>query len=116
MKTSSIKQSKRIRRHARIRAKVRGDEARPRLAVYRSNTAVYAQIIDDVRGVTLVARDTRSMSDTGTRERAHALGLAIAELAKGRGVTSVVFDRGGFLYAGAIKSLADGAREGGLLF
>lgn len=116
MNTSNIKQAKRVRRHARIRAKVRGTAMRPRFAVYRSNTAVYAQIIDDVRGATLVALDTRSISGSGTHERARALGIALAEQVKKLGINTVVFDRGGFLYAGSVAKVADGAREGGLLF
>ncbi|MBP9749163.1 MAG: 50S ribosomal protein L18 [Candidatus Pacebacteria bacterium] len=116
MNTSSIKQEKRTRRHARIRAKVKGTAERPRLAVYRSNTAVYAQLIDDARGVTLVAKDSRSIAGASTHERAHAVGVALAESAKALGITTAVFDRGGFLYAGAVQNIAEGAREGGLLF
>jgi large subunit ribosomal protein L18 len=116
MSNTTIKQQKRERRHNRIRAKVSGTALCPRLAVYRSNTAVYAQVIDDEAGKTLVSADTRSVSGTGKRERARATGAKIAELAKKAGLTRVVFDRGGFLYMGVIKEVADGAREGGLTF
>ncbi|MBP9760197.1 MAG: 50S ribosomal protein L18 [Candidatus Pacebacteria bacterium] len=116
MNKSSIKQEKRVRRHHRIRAKVQGTAECPRLAVYRSNTALYAQLIDDVSAKTIASVDSRKATGTGAREKARFVGTHIAEKAKGIKVTKVVFDRGGFLYAGTIKELADSARTGGLIF
>lgn len=110
------KTAKRIRRHNRIRARVSGTAAVPRLAVFRSNTAVYGQLIDDVKGVTLASSDTRKASGENTRAKARAAGAAIAALAKGIGIERVVFDRGGFLYTGVVREFAEGAREGGLVF
>ena len=115
MSKASIKQAKRTRRHGRIRAKVVGTAERPRLSVYRSNTALYAQVIDDTKRCTLAAADSRTASGN-TRERARAVGKMIAEAAKKAGITKVVFDRGGFFYTGAVKELAEGAREAGLEF
>ena len=97
----------RTRRHNRIRAKVKGTAARPRLAVYRSNRFVEAQVIDDDAGKTLVSA---KMDD------AKALGTDIAKRAKAAGITAVVFDRGGFRYAGRVARVAEAAREGGLKF
>ena len=116
MNKATIKTNKRTRRHHRIRAKVSGTAERPRLAVYRSNRFVYAQLINDETGVTLAASDTRTMKGTGARERARAVGKDIAEKASKISVSTVVFDRGGFLYTGVIKELADSAREAGLTF
>jgi len=110
----------RIRR--RIRKKVSGSAARPRLAIFRSNTHIYAQVIDDDAGRSLCAASTldeklrKSKKSGGTVEAAKAVGSLIAERAKEKGVEAVVFDRGGFLYHGRIKALADAAREGGLKF
>lgn len=116
MNTSKKKIQDRTRRHARIRAKIAGTKDIPRLSVFRSGKFIYAQIIDDDKGLTLVAgSDLKSTKGTKT-ERAKAVGVAIAEMAKAKGVTKVVFDRGGFLYRGRVASLADGAREGGLKF
>lgn len=110
------KLQKRARRHARIRSQVKGTAERPRLSVYRSNTTIYAQIINDVTGVTIAsASDLKEKSGTKT-ERAQKVGKNIADAAKKAKVTSVVFDRGGFLYAGRIKALAEAAREAGLNF
>lgn len=114
MATSNQKATQRKRRHHRIRAKVTGTAERPRLAVYRSNRFVYAQLIDDEAGKTLMACDTRTAAGAGSREKAHAVGKSIAAAAREKNVTAVVFDRGGFLYAGVIRELAEGAREGGL--
>lgn len=116
MDSSKLKQAKRIRRHARIRAKVIGTAARPRFAVFRSNRFVYAQLIDDETGTTLVSADSRSEKAAGARERAAAAGKTIAEAAKKKGIEQAVFDRGGFQYQGVIAALADGAREAGLQF
>ena len=115
MEKSQYKVEKRAGRHKRIRAKVSGTAERPRLAVYKSNKFVYAQIIDDVRGVTLAAVDSRQTKGT-TSVGAVAAGTAIAEKAKAAGITTVVFDRGGFKYQGIVAMLADSARAGGLVF
>ncbi len=109
-------QTARRRRHRRVRGKVRGTAARPRLAVFRSNLTIYAQVIDDDRGHTLCAADSRSTGEGTKRDQAEAVGKLIAERARALGVDTVVFDRGGFLYHGRISALADGAREGGLNF
>lgn len=112
----------RIRRHYRVRRRVRGTPDRPRLAVFRSLNHIYAQIIDDVRGHTLVAASDRDADVVGEARgklkaaRAELVGAAIARKAQAAGVTSVVFDRGGFLYHGRVKALADAARKGGLQF
>jgi large subunit ribosomal protein L18 len=106
----------RERRHRRVRGKVSGTAARPRLAVFRSNADVYAQIIDDEQGHTLAAADSRAVKDGDKTAKARATGMMIAERAKAAGVQSVVFDRGGYLYHGRVKALAEGAREGGLEF
>ena len=116
MNTANAKIQKRTRRHARIRATISGTAECPRLAVFRSNTALYAQLIDDVAGRTLAAANTRTMKEEGLRARARALGATLAARAKADGIERVVFDRGGFLYAGAIREVAEGAREGGLKF
>jgi len=116
MDKTTLKQQKRSRRHARIRARVMGTPERPRLAVFRSNTAVYAQLIDDVSGKTLAAVDSRKVAGERQLTQARVVGEQIAAKAKQAHITTVVFDRGGFLYAGAIKELADGARAGGLQF
>lgn len=104
----------------RIRKKVAGTAERPRLAVFRSNKEIYAQLIDDVAGHTLCAAssaDKQGKSLTGTKtERAKAVGKMIAEQAVAKGINSVAFDRGGNLYHGRVKALAEGAREGGLQF
>ena len=99
----------------RIRKKVTGTTERPRLCIFRSNSEIYAQIIDDTTRKTLVS--VSSLKTTGTKsERAKAVGAAIAEKAKAAGINNVVFDRNGFLYHGRVKALADGARENGLQF
>ena len=116
-RTDSNKQ--RLKRHTRVRAKVSGTAARPRLAVYRSNANISAQIIDDVAGVTLVSASTLEASFEGigsNKEAAKKVGEIIAERAAAKGITDVVFDRGGYLYHGRVSELADGAREGGLKF
>ena len=113
------KESRRLKIRRRIRGKISGTAQRPRLSVYRSNAEVYAQLIDDLNGVTLAAASTRdkSFSRTGAKsEQAKAVGTAIAKLAAEKGISDVVFDRGGYLYHGRVKSLAEGAREGGLKF
>ena len=113
----------RLRRKERVRKRIRGSVERPRLSVFRSLRGVFAQLVDDMHGETLAAVSTHSkdiksqLSDLkGKKEASKALGQLLAERAKARGITKVVFDRGGNLYHGRIKSLADGAREGGLTF
>jgi large subunit ribosomal protein L18 len=116
MSITSQKVTNRIRRHARIRAKVKGTAECPRLAVYRSNRFMYAQLINDETGVTLVGTDSRKTKAKTALLRAKEVGGMIAEEAKKKGILRVVFDRGGFAYQGAVVSLAEGAREGGLEF
>lgn len=117
MKTKTqIKTDRRAARHSRIRARVIGTATKPRLAVFKSNTALYAQLIDDSANKTLAAADTRKLKGEGKLVRAKALGEEIAKLAKGKGIEAVVFDRGGFLYQGAVAAVAEAAREGGLKF
>ena len=109
----------RIKRHTRVRSKISGTTERPRLAVYRSNANISAQIIDDTTGVTLVAASTYGAGfegNGGNKAAARAVGKAIAEKAVAQGITEVVFDRGGYLYHGRVSELAEGAREGGLKF
>jgi large subunit ribosomal protein L18 len=124
MSTKSIKNNENhARRHARIRAKVTGTEARPRLAVYKSNRYLHAQIIDDIAGKTLVAGSTKVVAEKGKKgkeakkmDAAKALGLDLAKRSIAAGITTVVFDRGGFRYTGRVSMLAEAAREGGLKF
>ncbi|MBQ2826840.1 MAG: 50S ribosomal protein L18 [Clostridia bacterium] len=111
--------AQRLKRHKRVRAKISGTAECPRLSVYRSTNNITAQIIDDVAGVTLVSASTLEASFEGTggnKEAAKKLGMIIAERAKDKGITTVVFDRGGYLYHGRVSELAAGAREGGLQF
>jgi large subunit ribosomal protein L18 len=114
------KQDRRQRLRFRIRKTVSGTEQRPRLAVFRSNKEIYAQLIDDVNGKTITAASSRDKdidaSKVNKTEAAKLVGKAIAEKAKEAGVDTVSFDRGGYLYHGRVKSLAEGAREGGLKF
>jgi large subunit ribosomal protein L18 len=114
------KVARRQRIRYRIRKVVKGTSQRPRLSVFRSNTGIYAQLIDDIKGVTLLSassqdRDLRGKKITKT-EQAALVGKKIAEKALAAGIKEVAFDRGGFLYHGRVKALADGAREGGLKF
>ena len=109
----------RLKRHKRVRAKISGTAAKPRLSVYRSNANITAQIIDDTKGVTLVSASTLEASFEGigsNKEAAKKIGLVVAERAIKMGITEVVFDRGGYIYHGRVSELADGAREGGLKF
>ena len=109
----------RLKRHARVRAKISGTAERPRLCVYRSNANISAQIIDDTQGVTLVSASTLEASFEGigsNKEAAKKVGIAIAERALAKGISEVVFDRGGYIYHGRVSELAAGAREGGLKF
>lgn len=112
----SLKAQKRERRHKRVRAKVMGNAMRPRLSVYKSNTALEAQLIDDLKGVTLAFASSRSEKGKTPRERAEAAAASLAKRAKEAGISAVVFDRGGFQYVGTIKAFADAARAAGLQF
>jgi large subunit ribosomal protein L18 len=105
-------------RHDRLRKRIDGSTARPRLAVYRSLKHIYAQIIDDTTGTTLAHASTqeKEISASGNAEGAKKVGLALAKKAKEKGISAVVFDRGGFKYHGRVAKLAEGAREGGLEF
>lgn len=116
MKKTQAKIAKRVSRHNRIRSRVIGSAQKPRLAVFRSNKFMYAQLIDDAAAKTLVSADSRKVEGKNPIERATAVGKTIAELAKKAGVETVVFDRGGFRYQGAVAALADAAREAGLKF
>lgn len=116
MKNTNLKTLNRERRHARVRAKVSGTAERPRLSIYKSNTRLTAQIIDDIRGVTIVSIDSSKEKGKTPRERAEAAAAAIAKSAKGKDVSKVVFDRGGFQYTGTVKAFADAARAAGLEF
>ena len=106
----------RMRRSNRIRAKVSGTASIPRLAVFRSARFITAQLIDDTKGVTLVEASDLKLTKGTKLERAKGVGTAVATKAKDKKITKIVFDRGGFLYAGRVKALAEAAREGGLAF
>ena len=113
------KKAMRLKRHVRVRGKISGTPERPRLNVFRSNANIYAQIIDDVNGVTLVSANTLEKGfegATGNAEAAKKVGTVLAERAKAKGIEEVVFDRGGYVYHGRVAALAEGAREGGLQF
>ena len=115
MEKAKQKTVSRAKRHNRLRHKISGTATCPRLAVFKSNTAVYAQLIDDETGKTIAAVDSRK--EKGTRaETAKAIGIAIAKKAADAKITTAVFDRGGFKYQGIVAAVADGAREGGLKF
>jgi len=108
----------RLRRHRRVRGKVEGTAERPRLAVFRSNRGIFAQLVDDSTGRTLAGASWTALQDfKGDKsDQAKEVGLRVAWAAKAAGIETVVFDRGGYLYHGRVKALADGAREGGLKF
>ena len=111
--------AQRMKRHKRVRAKISGTPEMPRLNVFRSEANIYAQIIDDVSGVTLVSASSLDKAFEGyggNVAAAEAVGKLVAERAKAKGIETVVFDRGGYLYHGRVKALAEGAREGGLQF
>jgi large subunit ribosomal protein L18 len=112
------KPQKRLRRRRRVRAKVRGNAERPRLSVYRSNRGVFAQLIDDESGRTLasVSWTEPELRELGSMEQAKRAGQLLAERAKGAGIETCVFDRGGYRYHGRVAAIAEGAREGGLAF
>ena len=111
--------AQRMKRHKRVRAKISGTPERPRLCVFRSLSNIYAQVIDDVNGITLAAASSveKDFADYGGNcEAAKKVGQIVAERAKAKGIDEVVFDRGGFVYTGRVQALAEGAREGGLQF
>jgi len=108
--------AKRIARHLRIRSRVSGTTSKPRLAVFRSNNSIYAQLIDDTTGKTLCAASDLKITTGSKIEKAQAVGADIAEKAVALGLTDCVFDRGGFLYHGRVQALADAARTAGLKF
>ena len=113
------RKAKRVRRHLRVRKKIFGTPERPRLSVYRSEKNIYAQIIDDINAVTLVAAsslDKDFSANGGNKEGAKLVGELVAKKATEKGITEVVFDRGGYVYHGRIQELADAAREAGLKF
>lgn len=113
------KNAMRLKRHIRVRGKISGTPERPRLNVFRSNANIYAQIIDDVNGVTLVSASTLDKDFEGAAgncEAAKKVGQMVAERAKAKGIEEVVFDRGGYVYHGRVAALAEGARESGLKF
>ena len=116
MKNQQNKRRRRIR--WQIRKKISGTSDRPRLSIFRSNKDIYAQLIDDTQGITIIAANSREKnidSSKGTKsDKAKEVGILLAQKAKDKGIATVVFDRGGFLYHGRVKALADGAREGGL--
>ncbi|GAB2695921.1 50S ribosomal protein L18 [Paenibacillus thermoaerophilus] len=122
MITKGDKNKARLKRHLRVRKKISGTAERPRLNVFRSSKHMYAQLIDDVKGVTLAAASTvdkelrDQISNGGNVESARKVGELIAKRAKEKGITTVVFDRGGYLYHGRVQALADAAREAGLEF
>jgi len=120
MITKQDKNAVRKKRHGRVRAKVSGTAVRPRLNVYRSNKHIYAQIIDDVNSVTIASASTLdkelTLESAGNVDAAVQVGQLVAKRAKEKGITNVVFDRGGYLYHGRVKALADAAREAGLEF
>ena len=116
------KNADRLQRHARVRKKVSGTAERPRFNVYRSLNHIYVQVIDDVKGVTLVSASTmekavkEQIKDMNKTQAAKVVGIAAAKKALDAGISEVVFDRGGYIYTGRVKSVADGAREAGLKF
>lgn len=115
-KVKKNKASKRIRRHARVRAKVRGTASRPRLAVFRSNKHIYAQLIDDVAGKTLAMASDLNLEVKKSEDVAKAVGEALAKVAVAKKIKQIAFDRGGYVYTGRVRAVADGARAGGLEF
>jgi large subunit ribosomal protein L18 len=115
--TTLTKREARLRRHRRVRGKVAGTAERPRLTVFRSNRGIFAQLVDDETGRTLASASWTSVKPSGSKtEQAEAVGKALAEAAQKVGIERCVFDRGGYLFHGRVKALAEGAREGGLQF
>src|SRR6185369_4755762 len=116
MKSMNIKKEKRTRRHAKIRHSVFGTATKPRLAVFKSNKHISAQVIDDTNNVTLVSSHSRDVKGKTLMEKATLVGADIAAKAAAKKITTVVFDRGGFRYIGCVEAIAEGARKGGLTF
>src|SRR5438128_377499 len=116
MKSLNVKKEKRIRRHVRIRARISGTRDVPRLSVSKSNKHISAQLIDDENAVTLAASHSREVKGKTMMEKSALVGGALDVKAKAKKINKVVFDRGGFIYTGNVKALADGARKGGLKF
>ena len=116
MSTKPTTQEKRNRNHRKIRAKVSGTGDRPRLAVFKSNTNIYAQVINDESGITLAQANSKEIKKGSVSEKALEVGRTIAERAKAKKISKVVFDRGGYKYVGKVRAIAEGAREGGLNF
>ena len=122
MITKINKNKDRLKRHKRVRGKVKGTSETPRISVYRTLNHIYAQIIDDVKGVTLVTASTLdkeikgNIAEMNKKEQAFNVGKLLAKKAVEKGIVNVVFDRGGYLYTGRVANLADGARDGGLKF
>jgi large subunit ribosomal protein L18 len=116
--TTKQKQQRRLRIKMRIRKRINGTAERPRMTVFRSNTGMYVQLVDDTKGTTLVSANTKQLASkkSANIEDAKALGKAVAEKAVAQGITTVVFDRNGYLFHGKVKAVADAAREGGLKF
>ncbi len=113
------KNKARLKRHRRVRSKIKGTSERPRLNVFRSTNNIYAQLIDDIKGITLVSASTLDKDLNGyggNKEAARKVGKLVAERATQKGISEVVFDRGGYIFHGRVKELAEGAREGGLKF
>ncbi|MCQ2794151.1 MAG: 50S ribosomal protein L18 [Bacilli bacterium] len=108
----------RVRRHARVRAKVKGDSKTPRVVVFRSNKNIEVQVIDDTKGMTLLSVSSKGLKLTngGNVEAASKVGAALAEACKAKKITNIVFDRGGYIYHGRVAALAEAARKGGLKF
>lgn len=113
---TKIKKAKRERRKKRIRAKISGTLEAPRLAVFKSNKYISAQLIDDEKGVTLASATSKNMKGKSVKDKATAVGAGIAEQAKAKKIERAVFDRGGFIYVGSVQAVAEGARAGGLKF
>lgn len=112
-----LKRNKRLLRHGRVRSRVEGRTDRPRLAVFRSASHIYAQLINDESGTTIAQASSRELKDKAAKtDKSAAVGKLIADKAKEKGITQVVFDRGGYRYHGRVKALAEGAREAGLEF
>ena len=116
MKTNISKTTQRLRRRARIRAKISGTALKPRLSVFKSNKYISAQLINDESGVTLGTAHSKDMKGKSLLEKSVLVGKVVAELAQAKKIEHVVFDRGGFIYTGCVKAVAEGARAGGLTF
>lgn len=116
MSITNRKTAQRERRHKRIRARVSGTAEKPRLCIFKSNKAIYLQLIDDAAGKTLASASTREAKGKALADRSFEAGKAIAEKAAAAKVSAAVFDRGGYIYTGAVRRAAEGAREGGLKF